>query len=120
MRLVVDEDHGSVRELFRAGLIEGLVPENDTGADMENIAEAYFSDDGQSALWVADYENAIIGMVGVDDEAHRDLVQVEFGLVSHAEFVESVCRSRASERDHGRDPGVHKYTGLPGAAPRGI
>ena len=65
MRLVADEDHPSVRELFRAGLIEGLVPENDTGADMENITEAYFSDEGQSALWVADYDNAIIGMVGV-------------------------------------------------------
>ncbi len=65
MRLVADDDHGAVRDLFRAGLIEGLVPENDTGADMENITEAYFSDDGQSALWVADYENAIIGMVGV-------------------------------------------------------
>ncbi len=65
MRLVDDADHASVRELFRAGLIEGLVPENDTGADMENIAEAYFSDEGQSALWVADYENSIIGMVGV-------------------------------------------------------
>ncbi len=65
MRLVADDDHGAVRDLFRAGLIEGLVPENDTGADMENITEAYFSDEGQSALWVADYENAIIGMVGV-------------------------------------------------------
>ena len=65
MRLVGDDDHGAVRELFRAGLIEGLVPENDTGADMENITEAYFSDEGQSALWVADYDNAIIGMVGV-------------------------------------------------------
>jgi len=65
MRLVADDDHASVRELFRAGLIEGLVPENDTGADMENITEAYFSDEGYSALWVADYEQTVIGMVGV-------------------------------------------------------
>ncbi len=65
MRLAAVEDHASVRELFRAGLIEGLVPENDTGADMENITEAYFSDEGQSALWVADHEKTIIGMVGV-------------------------------------------------------
>ena len=65
MRLAAEDDHAAVRDLFRAGLIEGLVPENDTGADMENINEAYFSDEGQSALWVADYDSAIVGMVGV-------------------------------------------------------
>ncbi len=65
MRLVVDDDHAAVRDLFENGLIEGFVAENDTGADMENIAEAYFSDEGQSALWVADYEENVIGMIGV-------------------------------------------------------
>ncbi len=71
MRLVDDDDHASVRELFRAGLIEGLVPENDTGADMENITEAYFSDEGQSALWVADYDETVIGMIGVQKTAEH-------------------------------------------------
>ena len=65
MRLVVDDDHAAVRDLFENGLIEGFVADNDTGADMENIAEAYFSDEGQSALWVADYDKAVIGMIGV-------------------------------------------------------
>ena len=65
MRLVVDDDHAAVRDLFENGLIEGFVAENDTGADMENIAEAYFSDEGQSALWVADYDETVIGMIGV-------------------------------------------------------
>ena len=65
MRLVVDDDHAAVRDLFENGLIEGFVAENDTGADMENIAEAYFSDEGQSALWVADYDQTVIGMIGV-------------------------------------------------------
>ena len=65
MRLVVDDDHAAVRDLFENGLIEGFVAENDTGADMENIAEAYFSDEGQSALWVADYDESVIGMIGV-------------------------------------------------------
>ncbi|MCH7797304.1 MAG: GNAT family N-acetyltransferase [Planctomycetes bacterium] len=65
MRLVVDDDHAAVRDLFENGLIEGFVADNDTGADMENIAEAYFSDEGQSALWVADYDEAVIGMIGV-------------------------------------------------------
>lgn len=65
MRLVVDDDHDAVRDLFESGLIEGFVADNDTGADMENIAEAYFSDEGQSALWVADYDETVIGMIGV-------------------------------------------------------
>lgn len=65
MRLVVDDDHAAVRNLFENGLVEGFVADNDTGADMENIAEAYFSDEGQSALWVADYDEAVIGMIGV-------------------------------------------------------
>ena len=34
LRLVVDEDHVAVRELFHAGLIEGYVADNDTGADI--------------------------------------------------------------------------------------
>ena len=65
MRLVVDDDHAAVRDLFENGLIEGFVADNDTGTDMENIAEAYFPDEGQSALWVADYDEAVIGMIGV-------------------------------------------------------
>lgn len=69
LRLARDEDHATVRELFRAGLHEGLVPGNDTGADIENMREAYFSDDGQSALWVADYRDQIIGMIGVQKTA---------------------------------------------------
>ena len=71
MRLVVDDDHAAVRDLFENGLIEGFVADNDTGADMENIAEAYFSDDGQSALWVADYDETVIGMIGVQKTAEH-------------------------------------------------
>jgi len=65
VRLVADQDHAAVRELFRASMVEGFVPDNDTGADIENIHEAYFADGGQSALWVADYEDEVIGMIGV-------------------------------------------------------
>ncbi len=71
MRLADDDDHAAVRDLFRDGLLEGYVADNDTGADMENIVEAYFSDEGQSALWVADYEQSIIGMVGVQKTAEH-------------------------------------------------
>ncbi len=69
MRLADDDDHAAVRNLFLDGMIEGYVADNDTGADMENIAEAYFSDEGHSALWVADYDESVIGMVGVQKTA---------------------------------------------------
>lgn len=65
VRLARPEDHLAVRRLFQAGLLEGHVAGNDTGADIENLADAYFSDEGQSALWVADYRDEIVGMVGV-------------------------------------------------------
>jgi len=65
VRPAQEEDYSAVRELFRAGLHEGLVPDNDTGADIETLHEAYFSDDGQSNFWVARYENNVVGMIGV-------------------------------------------------------
>ena len=69
VRLARDEDHALVRQLFEAGLLEGQVRESDTGADMENLQDAYFADDGESAFWVAQYEGQIIGMVGVQKTA---------------------------------------------------
>ena len=72
MRLACPQDHPAVRELFRAGLFEGYVADNDTGADIENIVEAYFSDDGHSALWVADYDDNIVGMIGVQKTSDHE------------------------------------------------
>ena len=84
VRLAAQRDHQAVRQLFRAGMAEGHVPENDTGADIDNIVEAYFSDSGQSGLWVADYQRGVIGMVGVqktsDHEAEIRRLRV------HAEY----------------------------------
>ena len=65
VRPAEEEDYSAVRELFRAGLHEGLVPDNDTGADIETLHEAYFSDDGQSNFWVARYDDNVVGMIGV-------------------------------------------------------
>ena len=72
VRPAAQRDHPAVRQLFRAGLREGHVPDNDTGADIENIAEAYFSDSGQSGLWVADYQRDVIGMVGVQKTSDHE------------------------------------------------
>lgn len=72
LRLAREDDQAAVRELFRAGLIEGHVADNDTGADMVNLQEAYFSDDGQSALWVADHDDHVIGMIGVQKTSEHE------------------------------------------------
>ncbi len=65
MRLACPQDHPAVRELFRAGLFEGYVADNDTGADIENLEEGYFGDEGDSGFWVATNDDEVIGMIGV-------------------------------------------------------
>lgn len=69
MRLAQPEDHAFLRELFRESILEGLVGDNDTGADIDNLQAGYFSDDEQSGFWVADYNGLVIGMVGVQKTA---------------------------------------------------
>jgi ribosomal protein S18 acetylase RimI-like enzyme len=65
LRQAADDDLPVLSELFEMGVLEGQVPDNDTGADIENFCEAYGSDGGMSGFWVAVYEGAIVGMVGV-------------------------------------------------------
>ncbi len=72
LRLAGGDDHHAVRQLFQAGMVEGLVPDNDTGADIENMVEAYFSDEGQSALWVAGVDDEIVGMIGVQKTSDNE------------------------------------------------
>jgi ribosomal protein S18 acetylase RimI-like enzyme len=84
LRLARAEDFAAVRVLFKEGRVEGQIRGSDTGADIENVAEAYFSDEGQSALWVADYNDTIIGMIGVqktsDHEAEVRRLRVREGF----------------------------------------
>jgi ribosomal protein S18 acetylase RimI-like enzyme len=63
--LAGDDDVAHIRVLYREGLSEGLLRDNDTGADIENLHAAYFSDEGASAFWVARYGGHVIGMIGV-------------------------------------------------------
>lgn len=73
IRLATEEDFRVVRQLYSAGLLEGQVPENDTGADMENLEAAYLADDGQSGFWVAAHRGQIVGMVGVQHTADESV-----------------------------------------------
>jgi len=72
LRPADDGDLPVLCELFEMGVLEGQVPDNDTGADIENFREAYEADDGMSGFWVAVYEGAVVGMVGV--QKHDDNV----------------------------------------------
>jgi len=65
IRHATDQDIPVLRELFEAGVYEGQVHINDTGADIEQLDEAYFSDAAQGAFWVAVREAEIAGMIGV-------------------------------------------------------
>jgi ribosomal protein S18 acetylase RimI-like enzyme len=67
IRLAEETDTPSLRELFRESVIEGLVGDNDTGAD--NLRDGYFSDEGHSGFWVAAHDDLVIGMVGVQKVA---------------------------------------------------
>lgn len=60
-------DQSSVTRLYTVGLLAGQIPDNDTGADIDNIGEAYLDTD-RANFWVADYDGSIVGMVGVAED----------------------------------------------------
>ncbi|MFA9477278.1 GNAT family N-acetyltransferase [Phycisphaerales bacterium AB-hyl4] len=63
------KDQQAVARLYAHGLLAGQLAPNDTGADIENIREAYF-DDERHHFWVAEVDGQVLGMIGVgsDDE----------------------------------------------------
>lgn len=70
VRTFADHDHPEVLRLYTEGLLDGVIAPNDTGADLDHIAEAYF-DEPRHHLWVADMAGRILGMIGVgSDEEH--------------------------------------------------
>jgi ribosomal protein S18 acetylase RimI-like enzyme len=71
VRLACDGDHSALRELFQESVIEGLIGDNDTGADIDNLREGYFDDSGQSGFWVAVFSDVVIGMIGVQRMAEN-------------------------------------------------
>ncbi len=63
-------DQATVSRLYTEGLLAGQIAPNDTGADLDNVEEAYF-DDERHHFWVAELKGQVIGMIGVgSDEPH--------------------------------------------------
>lgn len=63
-------DHKAIERLYTDGLLAGQLDANDTGADIENMADAYFTDEANH-FWVAELDGKVIGMIGVArDEGH--------------------------------------------------
>lgn len=65
IRPAEERDHAAIRDLYR--LTTGARPSrtNDTEADIDNLHEGYFADDGASGFWIACFNDQIIGMIGV-------------------------------------------------------
>ena len=57
-------DQTAVSRLYTEGLLAGQIAPNDTGADIDNIAEAYFTQE-HDHFWVADCDGKVLGMIGV-------------------------------------------------------
>lgn len=64
------KDQQAVSTLYDQGLLAGQIAPNDSGADIDNMNEAYFDND-RHHFWVAELDGQVIAMIGVaSDEAH--------------------------------------------------
>ena len=64
IRPAIDGYVAVLRELFEKSRVEGQTRENDTGADLDYLVAGYF-ECKDSGFWVAQYEEWIVGMIGV-------------------------------------------------------
>lgn len=111
------QDQTAIARLYSEGLLAGQIASNDTGADIENVQEAYFADPA-SHLWVAEREGKVVGMIGVAreegetaevrrlrvDKAHQNspigamLVEIAIAHCRHHGYLKVVLDTRF-ERD---------------------
>lgn len=60
-------DQQAVSRLYDEGLLAGQIAPNDTGADIDNLAEAYFTNE-HDHFWIAEHNGQVLGMIGVAGE----------------------------------------------------
>lgn len=63
-------DQCAVERLYTQGLLAGQLAPNDTGADIENMIEAYFADPANH-FWIAELDGQVVGMIGVARDEGR-------------------------------------------------
>lgn len=63
-------DQQAVSRLYDEGLLVGQIAPNDTGADIDNLAEAYFANE-HDHFWVAEHNGQVLGMIGVAGEGQN-------------------------------------------------
>lgn len=64
------DDQKAVYRLYDQGLLAGQIAPNDSGADIDNMHEAYF-DSERHHFWIAELEGKVVAMIGVaSDEPH--------------------------------------------------
>ncbi|MEX0887515.1 MAG: GNAT family N-acetyltransferase [Phycisphaeraceae bacterium] len=68
------DDQPIVARLYTDGLLAGQLAPNDTGADIENIDDAYF-DNPRHHFWVAEVHSQVVGMIGVASD-ERDTAEI--------------------------------------------
>ncbi len=70
IRSFESQDQQVVSQLYDQGLLAGQIAPNDSGADIDNMREAYF-DNERHHFWVAELKGQVIAMIGVaSDEPH--------------------------------------------------
>ena len=83
IRIASEKDVPVLLELFERSRIEGQLRENDTGTDLDYLVAGYF-ECKDSGFWVAEIEDVIVGMIGVqrisDDSAEIRRLRVRDGF----------------------------------------
>ena len=74
VRSFEQRDQEAVVRLYAEGRLKGQMAPNDTGADIEDIPQAYFKEES-SHFWVAELDGQVLGMIGVaqDREHHGEI-----------------------------------------------
>ncbi|MBI1368623.1 MAG: GNAT family N-acetyltransferase [Planctomycetes bacterium] len=67
VRTYEPSDQQAVAWLYERGRLAGQEQPNDTAADIDNIHQAYLTNE-RAHFWVAVYEGRIVGMVGVAED----------------------------------------------------
>ena len=98
------DDLPVVCRLFEESVYQGQTRINDTGADIDNFAEAYLDGSERNAFWVAETDGVVVGMIGVqevrDDVGEMRRLRVDGGYRRRGIGTALLEQALAFCRDH--------------------